>query len=70
MTKKRISEEKLRDVCKLGCGKETCAFLAYNSQDGFSCAKRDSVLYATIREMLEKGTIRAQGDNCDGEIYY
>lgn len=70
MTRNRINEEKLHRVCKLGCGKETCAFLNFSSQDGFSCAKRDPALEAEVRESLEKGTSRAQGDNCDGEIYY
>ena len=59
-----ITEAWLDDVCLLGHGEATCAFLMLGG-DGFGCAKGTSA-EATIRARLEAGTMNARGNNCDG----
>ena len=64
--KKRISGDKLQNVCKMRCGAETCAFITFAAGEGFTCAKGDASLEAIIRQKLAEGSMNAQGDNCDG----
>ena len=52
------------EVCKLGAGKDTCAFLAI-APGGTRCVK-GSGIEATIRTRLRDGSMGAQGDNCSG----
>ena len=63
---KVIPKEKLEKVCKIGQGHETCAFIVGVGKEGFICAKGNPSLEANIRKRLAKGTMNAQGDNCDG----
>lgn len=60
----KISEQKLKDVCLLGQGEKTCAFI-FCGPDGFGCSKGTGI-ESIIRQRLTAGTMRAQGDNCDG----
>ncbi|MBU0899057.1 MAG: hypothetical protein KKB03_00425 [Nanoarchaeota archaeon] len=60
-----ISEEHLKDVCKLKQGEKTCAFLSFGSED-FICTKGTN-LEKEIRRRLEAGIMVAKGDNCDGK---
>jgi hypothetical protein len=58
-----ISDDHVRNVCRIGQGAACCAFLTMGN--GFECAKGTSV-EPTIRARLFAGTIGAKGDNCDG----
>ena len=61
---KQLTEQTLKEVCKLGHGVKCCAFICCGP-DGFECLKGTS-LEAAIRQRLAAGTMNAQGDNCDG----
>ena len=58
-----ISKKHVTDVCKLGQGPKTCAFLGIS--EGPTCLK-DSELEDLIRTRLENGSMAAKGDNCSG----
>ncbi len=60
-----IIEEHVKEICKLGKGSETCAYLMMSS-DGWECAKDNPSIEVMILKRLQEGTIRAQGDNCPG----
>ena len=62
----RIESDKLQNVCKIGCGAETCAYITVAPGKGFTCAKADPYLEAQIRSRLQAGTMQAKGDNCSG----
>ena len=55
----------IKDVCKIGQGKECCRYLILGAK-GFECGK----VNPEEREMLDrrKGRMVAQGDNCEGRI--
>ncbi len=59
-----ISEDTLKDVCKIGQGKECCRYLACGP-NGFDCMKHSSI-GRVLDSRVAAGTIRAQGDNCEG----
>lgn len=50
-----------RDICKLGQGEETCAFLVGGSR-GFECWKLSFPNNASIYDRLDKGTMNAKGE--------
>ena len=58
------TEEHVKKVCKIEQGEETCRYLTM-SPDGWNCAKSGSLRRA-IDERIEKGTMNAKGDNCEG----
>lgn len=63
-----LSKEQMENICRVGQGKETCAFLIM-TPDGMSCAKgTDSEKILSFRR--ETGQMRAQGDNCSGPPEY
>jgi hypothetical protein len=53
----------LNEVCKPGCGAETCSFLM-SSMQGWVCAKMSPGFAQIIEGKRAEGTIRAMGDNC------
>jgi hypothetical protein len=61
-----LTDKYVKTVCKPG-SEETCAYLIA-SANGFECAKvlGDNSVAHTIDDRLEKGTIRAKGNNCGG----
>lgn len=59
-----ISEERLKEICKAGQGKECCRYLVFGSE-GFECAKHTG-LAVTLDIKVETNTMRAQGNNCEG----
>lgn len=64
----RITEDKLKNDCKLGQGPVCCRYLI-GGERGFECAK-----LLSLKEYLDgrvaAGTINAQGDNCEGVDNY
>lgn len=58
-----ISDDHLKDVCKMGQGAECCAWL-YVDGSGFQCAKANTPMMLSIIPRLEHMT--AKGDNCGG----
>jgi len=60
----KISEQKLKDVCLLGQGEKTCAFIVCGA-DGFECSKGTGI-EPHIRLRLIEGTMKARGNNCEG----
>ena len=59
-----LSKNQVDDVCGLGNGEKTCAFLLLGA-GGMECAKRSGV-EKVIRSRLSAGTMVAKGDNCSG----
>lgn len=64
-----ITEEHLRQVCKLGSGGKgiTCSFLTFEADSGFKCTKGTD-LEPIIRQRRAAGTMKAMGDNCEGRV--
>lgn len=62
-----LTDEHIRDVCRMGQGAACCSFLILGS-GGFECAKGTS-LEQTLRVRREFG-MTAQGDNCSGPPDY
>lgn len=62
----KIPNEHLKEVCKIGQGKECCRYLTCGPQ-GFQCAKCSSLKYQ-LDGRVWSSTIVAQGDNCDGKL--
>ena len=64
MTDEYINEECLKNICKIGQGHECCRYLVLTSE-GWSCAKHTNLrIHLDIR--VEKKSIGARGDNCEG----
>ena len=61
----KISEEHLREVCKIGQGKACCRYMGVS--DRFECLKHSSVKDA-LDSRARNNTMTAQGDNCDGKL--
>ena len=59
----RIDENHVRDVCKVGQGKECCRYLT-RGLNGWSCEKLTHAAYFDKR--VAEGNMFAQGDNCPG----
>lgn len=69
--------EHVKEVCKIGQGKECCRYLVLGP-GGFECAKIDKGFVAalngevapTVKMLMDqrvaKGTMVARGDNCEG----
>lgn len=55
---------KLKEVCKIGSGPETCRYIVVGA-NGFECAKNKPSLSVIIDSRLKQGTLHAQGDNCE-----
>jgi hypothetical protein len=53
-----------RTVCKIGEGHACCRYLTMG-RGGWSCAKQTS-FKAHLDRRVERGDMRARGDNCDG----
>lgn len=58
-----MPKQHVDEVCKLGQGADTCAFLVLAS--GWNCAKGSNV-ESILRGRLERGEMKAKGDNCEG----
>jgi len=61
---KAIYDETLKNVCKIGAGKECCRYLACGA-DGFECLK-NTPLATVMDNRVKAGKANAQGNNCDG----
>ena len=55
-----MSAEEAKSVCRMGQGKECCAFLVVSSS-GFQCCRMVHLMSAGIFHRLEAGTMNAQG---------
>jgi hypothetical protein len=60
-----IDNKHIKEVCKIGQGKECCRYLLCGP-DGFECAKPNIYIRNTIDARVREGTFTAQGDNCKG----
>ena len=60
----KISDETLKNICKIGQGDKCCRYLACGA-DGFECLKNSS-LAAVMDRRVKAGKANAQGDNCNG----
>ena len=61
-----MDEKKLKEVCKLGQGSETCRYLGMGIH-GFRCFKHNHAMASLINARVESGRFNALGDNCEGE---
>ena len=61
--KSSIPDQHVKDVCKIGQGADTCAFIAVDPR-GMFCAKSEPAMRAAIE--ARRPTMSAQGDNCPG----
>lgn len=64
-----LPERQVLNVCRLGGGEATCAFLGIGS-DGALCIKTEPNIAAEIRSRLAEGSMTAKGDNCSGPPDY
>lgn len=56
----RMSGEEAKEICKLGQGKDHCAFLAVDG-GGFNCVRMDSTTSSFIFYKLREDAMNAQG---------
>jgi len=64
--KRAIKERTLKNVCRIGEGKDTCRYIMRNQED-YVCVK-NSIIQLTIDETVEKQGMVAKGNNCPGLI--
>ena len=57
----KMSIDEAEEICKLGKGKECCAFLVM-SPIGFECCRMDYPNNSLIFSRLKEGTINAKGE--------
>jgi len=62
----KISDETLKNICKIGQGDECCRYLACGA-DGFECLKHTPIA-KILDSRVETGTMSARGNNCEGQI--
>ena len=60
-------EDHIKNICKPHQGALTCAYLMRGPR-GWSCAKRDLQFFLLIKSRVLEGTLRAEGNNCDGWV--
>lgn len=63
------SDITVRDVCKIGKGKECCRYLI-GSAHGFECAKYSKELKLVLDARVRDNKMVAQGDNCSGVVRF
>lgn len=61
----KISDQNLKEVCKIGQGKDCCRYVTVGPK-GFECAKNTGLLRCILNTKVERNMMVAQGDNCDG----
>ena len=62
-----MTDEKLKQVCRVGQGKECCRYVGLGGS-GFCCLKLVPSAKAQLDfRVLALEDITAQGDNCEGE---
>ena len=62
MNSKTISDERLKNICKINQGANCCRYISC-SKDGFECEKNSAmknIIDSNINNMV------AKGDNCKG----
>lgn len=62
-----MTSEKIEHVCRIGEGEETCRYLTL-SRGVWTCAKLNQGLKRMLDDRVNAQTIRARGDNCEGEL--
>ena len=62
--KRRISEQKLNEVCHIHAKDKTCRYISLTAE-GFVCVK-NSPMQSSIDTMVREKKFRATGDNCGG----
>ena len=60
----RMKEDCIKNICKIGQGKECCRYLACGP-NGFECTKHTSI-GRLLDSRVESGTLNAQGNNSFG----
>jgi hypothetical protein len=60
-----LSDNRVKEICRIGQGGGTCAFLSFDPNTGFFCAKGTG-LERVIFMRLAHGESRSKGDNCAG----
>jgi len=60
----KIDDERAKNVCKAGKGKDCCRYLTFGS-DGWTCAKT-TPMKGIIDSRVDAGMSNAQSDNCEG----
>ncbi len=59
-----ITEETLKNICKIGQGENCCRYLLCG-QNGFECGKHTN-LKTTLDNRVNSNLMVAKGDNCEG----
>ncbi len=59
-TEIKLTGDEAKEICKIGQGKECCAFLVVASS-GFECIRMSYPMNSSIFDRLEKGTMNAKG---------
>lgn len=63
-----LTEEHIKEVCRMGCGAECCRYLVMGDW-GMTCAKHMPSFKALLDGRVAEGSICAQGDNCEGKVH-
>jgi len=56
----------IKNVCKIGQGKECCRYLTMGP-DGWNCERNNPGMKNAIDKRVESGSFTAQEINCDGK---
>ena len=64
MADQRIPSDYMKEICKSGCGEETCSYLMMGV-NGFECAKGTD-LEGILTQRRLAGQMVVRGDNCEG----
>lgn len=60
-TQVKLTDEEVKDICRLGQGEKCCAFLVMSST-GFECIRMSYPTNSTIFDRLKNGTMNAKGE--------
>ena len=60
---KSLDNKRLKEICKMGQGKNCCRYIIADPDEGIVCAKGTSIQYMLDNRVNE---MKAKGDNCEG----
>lgn len=64
-----LDNKYIKEVCKIGQVHDCCRYLI-GGEVGLQCAKLEPELKVQLDERVNRKTITARGDNCEGKSMY
>ena len=61
-----ITQEYLKETCKMGQGNDCCRYIIVHPEDGFVCGKEEPDIKSVLDERVDNLSMTARGDNCEG----